>query len=146
MHYGCTWEVAKHSKSQLCDSINSLMVGNLPCASITWQTYIVHEPVLYPWHWITSATPTHYPPSQKKDARLSSRSITALFILVYTTSNFIALVLVLILMIFTVLLCYLSSNKRKVWKFQAWRGLEPWPLWCQYSAPPIELSGPTGSW
>ena len=36
----------------------------------------------------------------------------------------------LMLMILAVLLWYLSRSKRKVWKIQAWMGLEPWPLQC----------------
>jgi len=35
-----------------------------------------------------------------------------------------------LLMIFLVMSCYLSSSKRKTWKFQAWTGLEPWPRRC----------------
>jgi len=53
---------------------------------------------------------------------------------------------ILILMIFTVLLCYLSSSERKTWRILLWMGLEPCePLWCQWSALPVELSGQLGA-
>ena len=41
--------------------------------------------------------------------------------------------LVSMFMIFVVMLCYLSSSERN-----AWTGLEPWPLRCRCSAPPVE--------
>ena len=44
------------------------------------------------------------------------------------------------LMIFLVMLCYLSSSERKAWKVQAWTRLEPWPLPCRCRAPQLQLS------
>ena len=38
------------------------------------------------------------------------------------------------LTIFEVTLCYISSNERKTWKFQAWTGLKPWALRCRCGA------------
>ena len=53
--------------------------------------------------------------------------------------------MILMLTIFTVLLCYSLSSSTELLKFKAWeiqtsKGLEPWPLPCQCSAPPIELT------
>ena len=42
------------------------------------------------------------------------------------------------LIIFAVLLCYLNCSERKDGKTLAWTGLEPWPVRCLCSSPPIE--------
>ena len=52
---------------------------------------------------------------------------------------------VLALVICAVLLCYLNSSEGKAWKIRVWAGLEPWPLRCWCSAPPVELSGQLGA-
>ena len=52
-----------------------------------------------------------------------------------------AMTIAFLLMTFSVMSCYLSSSKRKTWKFQAWTGLKPWPRRCGRSALPAEQPG-----
>ena len=80
-----------------------------------------------------------------KDDSHDSTCLRAIIFILLSIFSPVETIATSLLMIFAVMLCYLSSSDRSAWNIQAWTGLEPDP----YDAMQCFISwaiGPTESW